>query len=174
MAGFVQVNLLSVMGLHLDFLWLRPTQLRKTVLYPRLLKSRQITQISHIYISWISPLPLKSVYHFLLPTEQESQDQDPCVAAEKKRLGLLEAEKKARARVQKVRHVDNSVSNQREMERSKMRDKLEDKLHSAKRHRSEFLHQRRRQRDSISIYCDMMQQDDDHLYRKLSSVGGAL
>ncbi|KAJ4884796.1 Uncharacterized protein Rs2_34889 [Raphanus sativus] len=61
------------------------------------------------------------------------------VAAEKKRLGLLEAEKKARARVQK-----------------------------AKRHISEFLHQRRRQRDSISIYCDMLQQDDDHLSRKLS------
>ena len=51
------------------------------------------------------------------------------VAAEKKRLGLLEAEKKkARARVQQVRHVANSVSNQREIERSKMRDKLEDKL----------------------------------------------
>ncbi|KAG2303638.1 hypothetical protein Bca4012_062393 [Brassica carinata] len=91
------------------------------------------------------------------------------VAAEKKRLGLLEAEKKkARARVQQVRHVANSVSNQREMERSKMRDKLEDKLQRAKRHRSEFLRQRRRQRDSISLYCDMMQQDGDLLSRKLS------
>ncbi|EOA40615.1 hypothetical protein CARUB_v100082240mg, partial [Capsella rubella] len=91
------------------------------------------------------------------------------VAAEKKRLGLLEAEKKkARARVQQVRHVANSVSNQREMERSKMRDKLEDKLQRAKRHRSEFLRQRRRQRDSISLYCDMMQDDADLLSRKLS------
>ncbi|XP_013585829.1 PREDICTED: uncharacterized protein LOC106294739 isoform X1 [Brassica oleracea var. oleracea] len=91
------------------------------------------------------------------------------VAAEKKRLGLLEAEKKkARARVQQVRHVANSVSNQREMERSKMRDKLEDKLQRAKRHRSEFLRQRRRQRDSISLYCDMMQEDGDLLSRKLS------
>ncbi|CAH2033666.1 unnamed protein product [Thlaspi arvense] len=91
------------------------------------------------------------------------------VAAEKKRLGLLEAEKKkARARVQQVRHVANSVSNQREMERSKMRDKLEDKLQRAKRHRSEFLRQRRRQRDSISLYCDMMQEDADLLSRKLS------
>ncbi|KAJ0257652.1 T-complex protein 11 [Hirschfeldia incana] len=91
------------------------------------------------------------------------------VAAEKKRLGLLEAEKKkARARVQQVRHVANSVSYQREMERSKMRDKLEDKLQRAKRHRSEFLRQRRRQRDSISLYCDMMQQDGDLLSRKLS------
>ncbi|XP_010477572.1 PREDICTED: uncharacterized protein LOC104756649 isoform X2 [Camelina sativa] len=91
------------------------------------------------------------------------------VAAEKKRLGLLEAEKKkARARVQQVRHVANSVSNQREMERSKMRDKLEDKLQRAKRHRSEFLRQRRRQRDSISLFCDMMQEDADLLSRKLS------
>ncbi|XP_010460065.1 PREDICTED: uncharacterized protein LOC104741004 isoform X2 [Camelina sativa] len=91
------------------------------------------------------------------------------VAAEKKRLGLLEAEKKkARARVQQVRHVANSVSNQREMERSKMRDKLEDKLQRAKRHRSEFLRQRRRQRDSISLFWDMMQEDADLLSRKLS------
>ncbi|CAH8355363.1 unnamed protein product [Eruca vesicaria subsp. sativa] len=91
------------------------------------------------------------------------------VAAEKKRLGLLEAEKKkARARVQQVRHVANSVSNQREMERSKMRDKLEDKLQRAKRHRSEFLRQRRRQPDSISLYCDMVQEDGDLLSRKLS------
>ncbi|KAH0868151.1 hypothetical protein HID58_075173 [Brassica napus] len=51
---------------------------------------------------------------------------------------------------------------------SKMRDKLEDKLLRAKRHRSEFLCQRRRQRDSISLYCDMMQQDGDLLSRKLS------
>ncbi|CAN8304377.1 unnamed protein product [Cochlearia groenlandica] len=91
------------------------------------------------------------------------------VAAEKKRLGLLEAEKKkARARVQQVRHVADSVSNQREIERSKMRDKLEDKLQRAKRHRSEFLRQRRRQRDSISLYCGMMQDEADLLSRKLS------
>ncbi|CAA7059417.1 unnamed protein product [Microthlaspi erraticum] len=92
------------------------------------------------------------------------------VAAEKKRLGLLEAEKKkARARVQQVRHVADSVSNQREMERSKMRDKLEDKLQRAKRHRSEFLRQRRRQqRDSFSLYCDMMQEDAVILSTKLS------
>ncbi|CAN6884130.1 unnamed protein product [Brassica oleracea] len=54
------------------------------------------------------------------------------------------------------------------MDRSKMRDKLEDKLLREKRHRSEFLCQRRRQRDSISLYCDMMQQDGDLLSRKLS------
>ncbi|KAH0882333.1 LOW QUALITY PROTEIN: hypothetical protein HID58_011200 [Brassica napus] len=55
--------------------------------------------------------------------------------------------------------------------RSKMRDKLEDKFLREKRHRSEFLCQRRRQLDSISLYCDMMQQDGDLLSRKLSSQG---
>ncbi|KAL0666763.1 hypothetical protein Bca4012_029467 [Brassica carinata] len=77
------------------------------------------------------------------------------------------------------------------MDISKMRDKLEDKLlrvktiyidrslvfgfsysvmflDLGKRHRSDFLCQRRRQLDSISLYCDMMQQDGDLLSRKLS------
>ena len=51
------------------------------------------------------------------------------LAAEKKRLGLLEAEKKkARARFLQVRRVAKSVSHQREAERRRMRDQLEDKL----------------------------------------------
>lgn len=51
------------------------------------------------------------------------------IAAEKKRLGLLEAEKKkAHARVLKVRRVAKSVSHQREIERRRMRDQLEDRL----------------------------------------------
>lgn len=50
-------------------------------------------------------------------------------AAETKRLGLLEAEKKrVHARVLQVRHVAKSVSHQREIERRKMKDKLEDRL----------------------------------------------
>lgn len=50
-------------------------------------------------------------------------------AAEKKRLGLLEAEmKRARARVLEARRVAMSVSQQRELERMKMRDKLEDRM----------------------------------------------
>lgn len=50
-------------------------------------------------------------------------------AAETKRLGLLEAEKKrAHARVLQVRHIVKSVSQQREMERRKMKDQLEDRL----------------------------------------------
>lgn len=50
-------------------------------------------------------------------------------AAEKKRLGLLEAEKKkACARIFQVRRVAFSISHQREVERRKMRDQLEDRL----------------------------------------------
>lgn len=51
------------------------------------------------------------------------------VAAEKKRLGLLEAEKKkANARVLLVRRVAKSISHQREVERRRMIDQLEDRL----------------------------------------------
>lgn len=50
-------------------------------------------------------------------------------AAETKRLGLLEAEKKrAHARVLQVRHVAKSVSHQREIERRKKKDELENRL----------------------------------------------
>ena len=50
-------------------------------------------------------------------------------AAEKKRLGLLEAEKKrACARVLQVHRVAKSVSHQREIERRRIKDQLEDRL----------------------------------------------
>lgn len=50
-------------------------------------------------------------------------------AAEKKRLGLLEAERsKARARVLQVKQIANSVFSQREIERIRLKDQLEDRL----------------------------------------------
>lgn len=50
-------------------------------------------------------------------------------AAEKKRLGLLEAEKrKVCARILQVQKVAKSISFQREIERREMQNKLEDKL----------------------------------------------
>lgn len=50
-------------------------------------------------------------------------------AAEKKRLGLLEAEKKrARARILQVRKVAKYITHQREIERQDMQNKLEDRL----------------------------------------------
>lgn len=49
--------------------------------------------------------------------------------AEKKRLGLLEAEKtKAHARVSQVRRVAKFICTQREFERMRMKDQLEDRL----------------------------------------------
>ncbi|XP_009791140.1 uncharacterized protein [Nicotiana sylvestris] len=65
-------------------------------------------------------------------------------AAEKKRLGLLEAERsKARARVLQVKQIANSVFSQREIERIRLKDQLEDRLEKAKRLRAEYLKQRR-------------------------------
>lgn len=50
-------------------------------------------------------------------------------AAERKRLGLLEAEKtRAHARVLQVRKVVKFVYSQREIERRRMKDQLEDRL----------------------------------------------
>lgn len=50
-------------------------------------------------------------------------------AAEKKRLGLLEADKKkAQARLLQVRKAAKSVSQQREIESRRLRESLEDKL----------------------------------------------
>ncbi|XP_055829402.1 uncharacterized protein LOC129898763 isoform X2 [Solanum dulcamara] len=66
------------------------------------------------------------------------------VAAEKKRLGFLEAEiSKARARILQVKKIANSVYSQREIERIRLKDQLEDRLQKAKRRRAEYLKQRR-------------------------------
>ncbi|KAL6964385.1 hypothetical protein U1Q18_035440 [Sarracenia purpurea var. burkii] len=78
-------------------------------------------------------------------------------AAEKKRLGLLEAEKKrARARVLQVRKVAKFISYQREIERRRMKDKLEDRLQRAKRKRAEYLSQRGRLHNSVSVNWNKM------------------
>ncbi|XWS40023.1 hypothetical protein CRYUN_Cryun18bG0104600 [Craigia yunnanensis] len=91
------------------------------------------------------------------------------LAAEKKRLGLLEAEKKkARARFSQVRRVAKFVSHQREAERRRMRDQLEDRLQRAKRQRAEYLMQRGRAHKSVRVNCNRMQKQADLLSRKLA------
>ncbi|XP_022763291.1 uncharacterized protein LOC111308884 isoform X2 [Durio zibethinus] len=91
------------------------------------------------------------------------------VAAEKNRLGLLEAEKKkARARFLQVRRVAKSVSYQREVERRRMRDQLEDRLQRAKRQRAEYLRQRGRHHKSVRVACARMHKQADLLSRKLA------
>ncbi|KAL0412743.1 UNVERIFIED_CONTAM: hypothetical protein Sradi_1476000 [Sesamum radiatum] len=82
-------------------------------------------------------------------------------AAERKRLGLLEAEKrKARARVLQVQKVASSISQQREIERSEMKNKLEDRLQRARRKRAEYLKQRGRPYSGIHNSLDTMEQAD--------------
>lgn len=88
-------------------------------------------------------------------------------AAEKKRLGLLEEEKKrARARMLQVRKVAKSVSYQREIERRKMKDKLEDRLQRAKRQRAEYLSQRGRLQNTAN--WNKMQKQAEFLSAKLA------
>ncbi|XP_011657543.1 uncharacterized protein LOC101216796 isoform X2 [Cucumis sativus] len=90
-------------------------------------------------------------------------------AAEKKRLGLLEAEiKRARARVLQARRVAKSVSQQREVERRKMRDKLEDRMQRAKRKRAEYLRQRGRPDIASRVNIIRMHKHADILSQKLA------
>ncbi|XAR49381.1 hypothetical protein NMG60_11032564 [Bertholletia excelsa] len=82
-------------------------------------------------------------------------------AAEKKRIGLLEAEKKrAHARTLQVQNVAKSVYSQRETERKNRKDKLEDKLRRAKRHRAEYLSQRGKLRNLDRVDSNMTKQAD--------------
>ncbi|XP_058097726.1 uncharacterized protein LOC131242839 isoform X2 [Magnolia sinica] len=90
-------------------------------------------------------------------------------AAEKKRLGLLEAEKtRARARVMQVRRVAKSVCHQREIERRRMKDQLEDRLQRAKRQRAEYLRHRGSPYSSTRINWNKMHKHGDFLSRKLA------
>ncbi|GLU02940.1 hypothetical protein SLE2022_201700 [Rubroshorea leprosula] len=89
-------------------------------------------------------------------------------AAEKKRLGLLEA-KRARARFLRVQRVASSVSHQCEVERSRMRGQLEDKLQRAKRQRAEYLRQRGRLHNSVRMNWNKMHKQSDLLSQKLAS-----
>ncbi|KAL3843691.1 hypothetical protein ACJIZ3_001094 [Penstemon smallii] len=90
-------------------------------------------------------------------------------AAEKKRLGLLEAEKRrARARALLVQKVANSVSHQREIERSELKNKLEDRLQRARRKRAEYLMQRGRPYNTAYCSWNTMHEQADILSRKLA------
>ncbi|XP_022746771.1 uncharacterized protein LOC111296636 [Durio zibethinus] len=91
------------------------------------------------------------------------------LAAEKKRLGLLEAEKKkAHARFLQVRRVAKSISYQREAERRRMREQLEDRLQRAKRQRAEYLRQRGRAQKSVRVNCTSMQEQAELFSRKVA------
>ncbi|AQK53020.1 T-complex protein 11 [Zea mays] len=66
-----------------------------------------------------------------------------CNAAEKRRLGLLESEKRrAQSRLLQVQLAVKTASNQRETERSKLNEQLEEKLQKAEQQRADYLKQR--------------------------------
>lgn len=90
-------------------------------------------------------------------------------AAERKRSGLLEAERsKAHARLVQVRRVANSVHTQREMEKIKKREELEGRLQRARRQRAELLRQRKSITGSPRVNCNIMHDQASNLARKLS------
>ncbi|XP_021760414.1 uncharacterized protein LOC110725234 [Chenopodium quinoa] len=90
-------------------------------------------------------------------------------AAERKRLGLLEAERsKAHARLVRVQRAANSVYSQREMERKKKREQLEDRLQRARRQRAELLRQKKSITGSPRMNCNVTDDQALNLARKLS------
>ncbi|GAA0162246.1 microtubule or microtubule-binding cytoskeletal protein [Lithospermum erythrorhizon] len=91
-------------------------------------------------------------------------------AAEKKRLGLLEAERRrARAKVLQAQKIAKSVCHQREIERKEMEIKLENKLQRAKRQRAEYLMQRGKQHQSArGDWNKIMDLQAEILSRKLT------
>uniref|UniRef100_A0ACD5UQV2 Uncharacterized protein n=1 Tax=Avena sativa TaxID=4498 RepID=A0ACD5UQV2_AVESA len=87
-------------------------------------------------------------------------------AAEKKRMALLEAERrKAHARLVHIQRAAKTVCSQRETERIKLKEHLESKLQRAKRKRAEYLKQRGSPRSSS--HADYIKHAD-FLSRKLA------
>ncbi|OVA06119.1 T-complex 11 [Macleaya cordata] len=90
-------------------------------------------------------------------------------AAEKKRLGLLEAEKRrTHARLMQVKRVAKFVYHQREIERRRIKDQLEDRLQRAKSQRAEYLRQRGSLHSSVRVNWYEMHKQGDFLSRKLA------
>lgn len=90
------------------------------------------------------------------------------IAAERKRLGLLEAERlKARARLLRVQKAAQSVYTKREMERIKRKDELEDRLQKARKLRAELLRQRKSANCSHAN-TKIMHEQAENLARKLA------
>ncbi|CAK7344781.1 unnamed protein product [Dovyalis caffra] len=91
------------------------------------------------------------------------------VAAERKRLGLLEAERtKARSRILQVRQVARSIYSQRESERKRIKDQLEWKLQKAKEQRAEYLKQRRSLNSQPHFNSKTTLKQGEYLSRKLA------
>ncbi|XP_072950674.1 uncharacterized protein [Typha angustifolia] len=87
-------------------------------------------------------------------------------AAEKKRMGLLEAERKrAQAKVMQARRIANTICSQRESERRRVKEQLENRLQRAKLQRAEYLRLRGSPHSSGRINFN---KHGDFLSRKLA------
>ncbi|KAG5233172.1 T-complex [Salix suchowensis] len=91
------------------------------------------------------------------------------VAAERKRLGLLEAERtKAHSRTLQVQRVAMSIYSQRETERKRIKEQLEYKLLKAKKQRAEYLRQRRKLNSQAHVNSKTMHEQGEDLSIKLA------
>lgn len=88
-------------------------------------------------------------------------------AAESKRMGILEAERRrANTRLRQVFGAASSVQSQKEAERRKMKDRLEERLQRAKKLKAQYL-RRRRGVFSARQRSETMRKKQEHLVRML-------
>ncbi|CAA7057819.1 unnamed protein product [Microthlaspi erraticum] len=88
-------------------------------------------------------------------------------AAESKRMGILEAERRrANTRLTRVFGAASSVQSQKEAERRKMKDRLEERLQRAKRLKAQYM-RRRRGMYSSAQRSEKMRKNQEHLVRML-------
>ncbi|XP_019089834.1 PREDICTED: uncharacterized protein LOC104719650 isoform X2 [Camelina sativa] len=89
-------------------------------------------------------------------------------AAESKRMGILEAERRrANARLTRVFGAASSVQNQKEAERRKMKDRLEERLQRAKKLKAQYMRRRRGMDSCLSSRSETLRKNQVHLVRML-------
>ncbi|KAG7615369.1 putative T-complex 11 protein [Arabidopsis thaliana] len=89
-------------------------------------------------------------------------------AAESKRMGILEAERRrANARLTRVFGAASSVRSQKEAERRKMKDRLEERLQRAKKLKAQYMRRRRGMDSCSSSRSETMRKNQVHLVRML-------
>ncbi|KAL1196071.1 hypothetical protein V5N11_030130 [Cardamine amara subsp. amara] len=89
-------------------------------------------------------------------------------AAESKRMGILEAERRrANARLTRVFGAASSVQSQKEAERRKMKDSLEERLQRAKKLKAQYMRRRRGMDSCSSSRTERIRKNQMHLVRML-------
>ncbi|CAH2070833.1 unnamed protein product [Thlaspi arvense] len=89
-------------------------------------------------------------------------------AAESKRMGILEAERRrASTRLTRVFGAASSVQSRKEAERRKMKDRLEERLQRAKKLKAQYLRRWRGMDSSAHQRLEAMKKNQEHLVRML-------